>query len=934
MIHVQLKTGPGYSHQFVDTFLVQNPTLLNSLLIKATAVRRDFEEYAGLSSAQAFFMRVFETAKHDPCVNTLQPVYFMLNGACGDVSNLLSREQQEHIDQVLSNILSSEHTIGNHMLMLWCFGIALLLENAAEAASSQHHRSSSGRSPRKDWKTASGRKVFGSTEKQNKMIFVTCTSVMLAIKRDAGISVTDASEAIRIAICALRSADQKAFSTWLKLSAKARDTFEKLPLKILQANLNPTVQLEVLCFHSMLVEPNALSADLVNEYERCLDRIADMTNLDYLGEIVSISLPIYASRMQQSCFQTILSQILDACLLPIELHRLTSLQTLVESLTNIIPSCESMRTKMMSAVSDSDMRRQIWKIVDSVSPPGSNACSSYHVLLQQQMTSATIALLLTLALTTQSTDGAMPLELSIALITRQRKLSVTQSPCAHRVSYPEHFTVSLFQQKNTPYTGQHLHDWRERLKSDIESQTSFQQDSIVRSVAQICQDLETRCNTVEEPLRREREKTQELERRQMALNERITSLEVQAADNQFHSEGLEDEKLLLSDERDEAVAQLKRLEADIDEANRQADALLRQVREDYDAKQTELQSTLITLEDKIHCLENETENQSSTIDRARDDLACAEHERAVLRERLETLQEQMEEMQSTLSSKLATERKQGDEIAQLHTEKSDLQLRLQRTEVESNMTAARLSEVEAVHRELVQSSGDAYRNLELKCTHDMEAVAARAQIPPLQEKIEELKEMRAVQESELEELRTLRENVLASVGLTSRGERANQRAQTGRAIREPRRRKSALQGASSDSQSSHNGSTPKRHKTGSCYDRASAAQIPWTQKPVPSAPYASVSKNMPPLRRAALGQLSPNRRHTTVGFTASDHEEDVADRMRSARKRRGSLQAIDEADSAFGTEDFLAGTPFTPGNYSTGTGRVPDDQDDATATEL
>jgi hypothetical protein len=134
---------------------------------------------------------------------------------------------------------------------------------------------------------------------------------------------------------------------------------------------------------------------------------------------------------------------------------------------------------------------------------------------------------------------------------------------------------------------------------------------------------------------------------------------------------------------------------------------------------------------------------------------------------------------------------------------------------------------------------------------------------------------------------------------------------------------------SSDSYSSQNGSTPKRSKVRSSF-KVPAMHAPYTQNPILSS--RSISKKLSPIKRSALRQLSPNRRHTTVGFAATDNEEGHPDEMRSVRKRRGSLQDVEEAD--FDMEELLAGTPLTPGNFAAGTGRVPDDDDDGTATDL
>jgi len=76
--------------------------------------------------------------------------------------------------------------------------------------------------------------------------------------------------------------------------------------------------------------------------------------------------------------------------------------------------------------------------------------------------------------------------------------------------------------------------------------------------------------------------------------------------------------------------------------------------------------------------------------------------------------------------------------------------------------------------------------------------------------------------------------------------------------------------------------------------------------------------------------MSPNRRHTTVGFTIAENEDgNHAHENASTRKRRGSLQDIEQAELDM-DNNLLAGTPMTPGNFMAGTGRVPGDEDDIT----
>jgi chromosome segregation ATPase len=639
-------------------------------------------------------------------------------------------------------------------------------------------------------------------------------------------------------------------------------------------------------------------------------------------------------------------------------------------------------------VSSSELQGKIWEVVRIESQKEDNACHAYAALLHQSLNTATIAMLLTLVLTALPARPSLPSALATALVSKQRQLGRSVSKCSHEMVTTEPAPVSLFQQKNTPYTGQHLHDWRDRLKLDLESQGSYQRDSIIRSVAHICQDLETRCNTVEEPLRREKEKTQELQQQIINLNERIASLEVQAADDRFHSEGLEDEKLVISEDRDTLSAKLEQLQAESNEAIRKANDELIQVREDNDVQELELRSTILTCEETIRALEKDIGAQSNIVDRLRYELENAQDEGALRGEQLEALQNRFDDADKKLSSEVQVVCMQSEEIMQLKKRNTELELELQDTKTDRNMTTTRLSDLQVVYHELEQSSRAAYEALNDKHIRDTEAAAAQANddrenlraklreaiqdgrcaveahdktrqecanlqgsVALLEEKIQELTEFCSEQEEELEELRTLRKNVLASMGLASqnplgmrpgsRGQKDIADPQKTRVPREHRRRKSALhalndvgcqdtQGAtstvmenvanasfaSSDSHSSQNGSTPKRSKLQPSF-KVSAMHTPYTQQP--NSASQSIPRKLSPIKRSALRQLSPNRRHTNVGFMTSRSDEQL-DEIHSARKRRGSLDGVEEAD--FDMEDFL-----------TGTGRIPDD-DSVTVTEL
>lgn len=697
--------------------------------------------------------------------------------------------------------------------------------------------------------------------------------------------------------------------------------------------------------------------------------------------------------------QILLADILDVCILPPDTHRLLKYSALVERMTAILPSCTPFQYTILSAASSQELQEKIWNIIRNAPETGPDVCCAYAMSLQQQHVKATIALLLNVALAAQSNMLTFSSAIAVALINKQSSMPHTAAQCSHTSPAPRSTRVSLFQQTSTPYTGQHLHDWRDRLSSELESQDHYQRDSIVRSVAQICQDLEARCGTVEEPLRQERKRTQELERQVADLNARIVSLEVEATDDRLHLEGLEDEKLNISDERDSLAARLRELQDEAEKADRQAEETLSKVHEDFNAKEMEFRSTILTHEDDLRGQARQIEDQSEVVCSLRGELEKAQNQHIALMEQHETLQYRLVDTKQRLNSETETNRARSQEIATLKDRGIELELQLQGTEAELDTVASRLSDLQVSHQELIHSSEEAYKDLEAKYTNDMDEAATKAEeaaetlrtevreaaqraqkaeeshdktqqhlrqlqasIPPLEDRVQELNDFCTEQEDELDELRTMRRNLLAGLGVASQHPLAIRSAsrvqqdtaeRTPRAPREHRRRKSAIQTlqgtpkttrstqgitntametianasfGSSDSQSSQNGSTPKRARSSF---KAPSMQTPFTQKPVLST--RSVSKKSSPSKRSALRQLSPNRRHTTVGFAVSENEEEYGNGVRSARKRRGSLQGIEEAD--FDMEDFLAGTPLTPGNFASGTGRIPDD-DNATTTEL
>lgn len=673
---------------------------------------------------------------------------------------------------------------------------------------------------------------------------------------------------------------------------------------------------------------------------------------------------------------------------------------LVDALITSSSNCVALSSKLSLAFGSSVLQGKIWKLIQIDTMSSNAGCRSYTAALRREAIAAVIALVLNLIVLSQLT---LPNALATALIMKQRKIPHVHRDCSHVATSSSNSSVSLFQQESTPFTGQHLQDWRTRLRSQLESQNTYQLDSVVRSVAQICQDLELRCNTVEEPLRREKIRSKELEERVEELSEQISSLEAQAADDRFHLDGLEDEKLGLSEERDQISVKLDELRIRFEGANRDAGEVLRVAREGFDAKELELRSTILSREEQLRDRDIEIQELRDTVHQVEGSLEHTKEELRALGERYEDVQVRLENVGRQLDDERDAKFRQSEEILKLRERGITLERQLQTTEADLEVCSGQLSDLGVSHEELKQNSENALREARAKYAISLDAAASKAEEQrkqldvklaeilqinrPLKEaydktrqelhtlkdaflalktRAQELNTLSKEQEAELKELRTLRRNVLASMGLgsgsasrsTSRSASRSPRAdavavpETPREpvleTREHRRRKSAIhtqdsaqkadaanQGFNTELENvaeefiTQNGSTPKRQKPRPSFKMATM-QTPFNQKPTLAS--RSTSRKLSLVKRSALRQMSPNRRHTTVGFALCETEDPEHMQLSgSTRKRRGSH--CEEPKDDFDMDDSLVGTPFTPDAFASGTGRLPD-EDDTITTEL
>ncbi|KAL1644219.1 hypothetical protein SLS58_004499 [Diplodia intermedia] len=339
-------------------------------------------------------------------------------------------------------------------------------------------------------------------------------------------------------------------------------------------------------------------------------------------------------------------------------------------------------------------------------------------------------------------------------------------------------------------------------------------------MGEVCRDLEARCEQVEEPLRLEQQKVQELEDELRSLKAQHGELAVHASnlenrevDREFFIQGLEAEKVQAeqdcqraSDVNDDLIKRTEDLQQKLDDANQTAETTLNSARQDYDRMKSELRA-LLTKE------ETRNEEQTAILDRMKAHITSLEDDLDSTQAHLEEEQKVSEDLRATLDDALQHIEEQKTAKLQAQAEVSDLlekeaayidQLRhAQAALIESRGTSAELkaehdallksltAEIESMrkqadldlHRVMEEASNereamDSHLQLakeEIDCLiGDKEGLSTELQaretrIGKLQRKIEKLIEARNVAEARLAELESWRNNILSAMGAPTGG---------------------------------------------------------------------------------------------------------------------------------------------------------------------
>lgn len=247
---------------------------------------------------------------------------------------------------------------------------------------------------------------------------------------------------------------------------------------------------------------------------------------------------------------------------------LASLQDRIQftkCLSDLIPGFQQLRIGILSGLATNEFSQLISAFLSAHKSEPSYVCQDCEVCptrllsLQKDLASEVCTLLLRAGMYAQH-DECISLDPTLAslLLEKHKQVSAIRSICPaqyfSRAGSKPQDAVTLFEASATPENRVNGRDWRQNLYNALQGDASRQHESIVTAMGEICRDLETRCEGVERPLRKEEERSERLRQEVEQLRARLEQ-EVEGKLSVIETyEDLKKEKKRLEDNFEDVIA--------------------------------------------------------------------------------------------------------------------------------------------------------------------------------------------------------------------------------------------------------------------------------------------------------------------------------------------------------------------------------------------
>jgi hypothetical protein len=622
------------------------------------------------ATAQDFMLQLFDRAANQPNAITVQQIHRLVYGACKPILGILSPGVLAHLEEYIFSILKSSSGVEDQSLGMYCLAIMrMILEKFQTEVGNDEmwptfeHSVDSSNS---QW-TPDAIKQFFHGNKTHKTMQLLVLRVIWACRPESADPTGQGLTSVTLVNQILAGVSQSAVIEW---SHKNAVIVRKLQEKCLVPDMLPALRFQVLTFLSSLSDKVILPSQATLFYERSLlDLSATFLKREYLDMSLRLSLYRLSSTFKPEWWGELLDKVVDLLTNSpptVLFNSADSYILLFTQTAEIVDENESCRRGILATLHSGHNRQKLeYFFADLETTPELDTghstnrfCIASYTTLRNKLKSSLCSLLLRAALAAPQEETSSIRRMLPDILRHHAVVESSKSACPICVQ-----TILKAPQRPTPFVeieatpesqDASLH-WKERLGAVMQTHAKYQETSLVASFINICHDLEARCESVEEPLRLERQKFTGLEKRYGELNKAYGELEGQVMDRDLRINALE--------------AENDRHENDLVASSQETRDLMQRI----DTLARELQEANHNAQRDIDQLKRE--RQDSEVQHATA-IACKQEAFEQIREQLHQARSDAEDLRSELGNTMESRKHDNTEYERLQTEKDHLEQQL------------------------------------------------------------------------------------------------------------------------------------------------------------------------------------------------------------------------------------------------------------------
>ena len=267
------------------------------------------------------------------------------------------------------------------------------------------------------------------------------------------------------------------------------------------------------------------------------------------------------------------------------LTKINNASRLISAFTERIPTSSKLLNAILQSISSnfaSDMFRQYASQLQD--PLGLGLVHSHSTIeicplsygeAQAQLHHNLVVMVLKSALHAPQIGHHIDASVMTLLLEKRFLHSPAQPPVAEcvqrRPRNPIMPRISLIEAVSTPRVNPISVNWRDDLIRELGRDVDCRYEGIIRMVGEVCRDLESRCNEIENPLLKEQSRSRDLQARLENSERNKAELALQTRDHQSNLSALESERDCHANQVEAANERLKELGISFDKIHREFD---------------------------------------------------------------------------------------------------------------------------------------------------------------------------------------------------------------------------------------------------------------------------------------------------------------------------------------------------------------------------